>query len=199
MAKLHFVKKAAKDNAVVKKGESYFWWQGYRSPKRYSATRPKPSQLCNNKWATVLAAEEDFQDAVAAATDFAGLREAVDLVTSELTDFASECEEAADAVEENFPGSEQAERIRERSSNIEEFTGELEGIELEDERINCPECDGEKTCPDCEGSKKDGDEDCPECDGSGKCQTCDGTGEDEDALEAAKEELREVCFPDDPF
>ena len=45
MARAHFVKKARKDNPAVKAGESYWWWQFRHGPKRYSATRPRPSQL----------------------------------------------------------------------------------------------------------------------------------------------------------
>lgn len=47
MARVHFVKSARKAQPKngIEKGDSYYWWQFYKSPKQFSKTRPKPSQL----------------------------------------------------------------------------------------------------------------------------------------------------------
>jgi hypothetical protein len=43
--KVNFVKAAAKDNRVAKKGESYYWWKFRYGSKHMSKTPPRPSQL----------------------------------------------------------------------------------------------------------------------------------------------------------
>jgi len=45
MARANFVKKARKDNSVVKKGESYYWWKFAYGSKQYSKEAPSRSQL----------------------------------------------------------------------------------------------------------------------------------------------------------
>ena len=61
MAKVHFVKKARKDNMVCKKGESYHWWQPYGRSVQYSKNYPKGSQLCSGKKSSILAAQENIE------------------------------------------------------------------------------------------------------------------------------------------
>ena len=43
--RVHYVKSARKDNPVAKKGEPYYWWQSYCSPKQFSKTPPRPWSL----------------------------------------------------------------------------------------------------------------------------------------------------------
>lgn len=69
MTKAHFVKKAAKDNPAVKKGEPYWWWKfmvgGRGGPKHYSATRPRPSQLTQSEFlSAIYSQQEDLEDAL---------------------------------------------------------------------------------------------------------------------------------------
>lgn len=46
MGNIHFVKHARKDNAVAKKGESYWWWAiPFNDEKHYSKTKPTPQQV----------------------------------------------------------------------------------------------------------------------------------------------------------
>ena len=46
MPRVNFVKKARKDNPVVSKGESYYWWKYYFVPKMYSKSKPPRTLVC---------------------------------------------------------------------------------------------------------------------------------------------------------
>ena len=59
MPRVHFVKKARKDNSAVKKGESYYWWKPYRSYKHCSSIRPTRSQLTQSAFLSQLYNLED--------------------------------------------------------------------------------------------------------------------------------------------
>ncbi len=50
MPRVTHVKKARKDNPVCKAGESYYWWKFRYGGKRYSLTRPRPSQLTQSAY-----------------------------------------------------------------------------------------------------------------------------------------------------
>ena len=64
MPRVHYVKKSRKDNPAVKKGESYYHWKFAYSPKRYSKTRPRPSQLTQSyKLSRYYEAQEAIEDA----------------------------------------------------------------------------------------------------------------------------------------
>jgi hypothetical protein len=63
MPRVHHVKKARKDNPVAKVGESYYWWKNFRSPKRFSKTFPKRSQLTgSDKLSRLYGAAEDVSE-----------------------------------------------------------------------------------------------------------------------------------------
>ena len=65
MPRLHYVKKARKDNPAVKAGEPYYWWKHAWSAKQYSKTRPRPSQLTQSEFMSeYLSMGEDFEDAL---------------------------------------------------------------------------------------------------------------------------------------
>ena len=64
MSRATFVKAARKDNPVAKVGESYWWWEsGFRGPKMYSKTQPRPSQTASGDYMPViLSIQEGFND-----------------------------------------------------------------------------------------------------------------------------------------
>lgn len=121
MPRVHFVKKARKDNprAGVKKGESYYWWSN-RLPgrkagiKHYSKTPPKPSQVTGNPYvAATLSIEEDF----------AGLPQDVSTI-EELESVAESLQDLAQQAEEL--GEEQEEKLRNMPQGLQEGdTGQL--------------------------------------------------------------------------
>lgn len=93
MASAHFVKAARKDNSVVKKGESYYWWQLYRQSKRYSVTPPKRSQLTGSSFLSQMYDIEDDQIGKLKAEDADDLRSQAEDIASQLRELGEECEE----------------------------------------------------------------------------------------------------------
>ena len=145
MARVHYVEKAQKDNPAVKAGQPYYWWQFRFGPKRYSATAPRPSQLTQSRWGDVLAAEEAFLDAIAAAGSHDDLEAAVDEAASSMEDIAGEFESSADSMPESLQDSETAERIRERASALQDAASEFASFDWTDPEDAREECDTDET------------------------------------------------------
>lgn len=131
MARAHFVQKAAKDNPVCKKGESYWWWKpmvgGRGGAKRFSKERPSRSQLTQSEYyGTAYSLADDMWPNV---NDEASLDE-----------FKSAVEELRDNEQgkyDNLPDSLQygssGELIQERIDECQSLLDELDGIDLPDE------------------------------------------------------------------
>ena len=102
MPRVHFVKKARKDNPVAKKGESYFWWKHAFGPKRFSKTRPRTSQLKQGKNAAFYAALEAAEDAINAAADIDDVSAVKDTLMEELESVKDEYQEGLDAMPEQL-------------------------------------------------------------------------------------------------
>lgn len=100
MPKVHFVKKARKNNkkAGIKKGQSYWWWShrmkgSVSGFKRYSLKPPRPSQLTLSEfWQAVYSVQESVEDAGPEPDD----------VISTLRDVANQIREAGEACDEKF-------------------------------------------------------------------------------------------------
>ena len=100
MPRVHHVKKARKNNPAVKRGESYFWWKFRYGGKRYSATRPRPSQLTQSAYFGTLRgmveAIEDYE-----VSDKDDLETLKDDIITQLSDLCSETQDSLD----NMPDS----------------------------------------------------------------------------------------------
>lgn len=128
MPKLNFVKKARKDNPVVSRGESYFWWKFAFGAKQYSAARPARYRLTQSEfYSTLWSIEDGFE-----ASDIA------DELADQIETFASELEELRDAQEEkreNMPESLQesttGELLQERYDQLDEWVSNIEQLETE--------------------------------------------------------------------
>lgn len=140
MARAHFVKKARKDNPVVKRGESYYWWKFKRGPKMFSTKPPRPSQLTqSDKISRVLAAGESVGDAVSSARDDMGGEDAtsnldavisaLEEAASEMGEVAEEYRESAESIREHFSESETADQCDEKADHLEEVQGEIESAQ----------------------------------------------------------------------
>jgi hypothetical protein len=119
MTEVHYVKKAQKDNAVVKKGEPYYWWSFRFGGKHRSKTPPRPSQLTQSGYLSAcLALQEEIDD----------------LDLSDPLTVAEELESAADAIREI--GQEQQEKYDNMPTGLQEGdTGQL----LQDRADACEE------------------------------------------------------------
>jgi hypothetical protein len=166
MPRVHFVQKAAKDNSVVKKGESYYWWKFRFGGKRFSKTRPRPSQLTpSDKLSRIYAAQEAIEDTeIPQASDSDSPKDLADAVrdvaqawrdqAEELRSVAEEYEESASNMEEYFQGSSQVDEIREKGEQvgsdadeadsqadaIDSIADDIENIEVADEPEHTEEC-----------------------------------------------------------
>jgi hypothetical protein len=121
MPRVHYVKKAAKDNPAVKKGEPYYWWKFRYGGKRYSAIRPRESQLTQSKWSEALSAMEACEDAAS-----------LDDLESACQDAAGTCRELADEYREaaeHFGGEGEN---AERADHAEALADELESVTFPD-------------------------------------------------------------------
>ena len=128
MVRFHFVKKARKDNPAVKKGQPYYWWKHRFGPKKYSATRPKPSQLTTSEF---LGAMYDLQDRLAALNvfDVGSLEEvAQDLrdIASEVQEQGEECSSKKDNMPEGLQEGDVGQLLEERYNQCEEIAQMLE-------------------------------------------------------------------------
>ncbi len=176
MPRVTHVKSARKDNPVCKKGESYYWWKFRYGGKRYSLTRPRPSQLTQSAYyGGIRSLVEQIEDTeVNDNDDFTSLR---DEISSELETIGSECQENLDNMPEQLQYAPTGELLQERIDACENAQSEVDGVEEFDEEE--PDIDDyDQECPDCAGTGMNPDYDEDESQDEDKdCSTCSGTGE----------------------
>lgn len=128
MPRVHFVKKARKDNPAVKAGESYYWWKFRYGGKRYSATPPKQSQLTQSAYFGAL---YDLTDQIdeweGEADDFESFKEEVAEALGELRD--EQQEKIDNMASYNLEYSPTGEMIQERLDACEAAVDEIECID----------------------------------------------------------------------
>lgn len=131
MSRLHFVKAAAKNypEAGIAKGDSYYWWQGYRQPRRLSKERPRPSQVASSEYEqSVLALIEGLEDSEHSWEE--GDR---DELVGELESIRDQEQDKFDNMPEGFQQGEVGMKIEERISVLDEWISELGNIDFEGE------------------------------------------------------------------
>jgi hypothetical protein len=191
MPRVTHVKKARKDNPVCKKGESYYWWKFRYGGKRYSLTRPRPSQLTQSAYfGTLYSMQEEIEDwSGETYDDFESLKEDI---TSQIDDLRSETQDSLDNMPDQLQYSPTGELLQERVDALDSAESELDCIDEFDEE-EPEEDDFDNECPDCDGTgdNPDYDEDDEDDDAEEEeCATCSGTGEgvfDGDEFEQAKQ------------
>lgn len=129
--RVHFVAKARKDNRAVNKGEPYYWWKPRYGGKRYSATRPKPSQLSSGRKAEVMACQEDFAEALDGATTYDDIRAVCEDTANRLRELGDEYREGVYNMPENLQDGDQAQRMNEMADGLDAQADELESLDFE--------------------------------------------------------------------
>jgi len=135
MARAHFVKKAAKDNPAVKKGQPYWWWQFRHGGKHFSATRPKQSQLTQSEF---LSQAYELAEEIA---DWEGesledLRDFREDVVNRIRELGEEQEERRMNMPDHLQDAGMAaELLQGRYDAMEEWASNLEDLQLEDEDL----------------------------------------------------------------
>jgi flagellar biosynthesis chaperone FliJ len=133
MPRVYFVKKARKDNPVVKKGESYYWWQHAFKAKQYSKTMPTPSQLTGSSFLSELyALHESIQKG--AYNSFDDMESNRDSIAEELQVMLEQCQESLDNMPDHLQDTSSAgELLNERIDALETAISEIESIDVEEE------------------------------------------------------------------
>lgn len=133
MPKVHFVKKARKDNPVCKKGQSYYWWKFRFSGKRYSLTRPKQSQLTQSEFLqTIYGIEEQIED----LTTSEDLEAQKDEIIQQIEQLKDETEEKRDNMPDQLQDGDVGQLLQDRVDALDDMICELEGIDCEPEEVN---------------------------------------------------------------
>lgn len=130
MARAHFVKAAAKDNAVVKKGESYWWWAFRFGGKHLSKEQPKPSQLTQSAYTSgVLALGEMIDDyPLNEAGDLEMLRDDVD---TQLDEIKSTVEDSLSNMPEGLQQGETGSMMQERIDACDSAQSDVQSLDTE--------------------------------------------------------------------
>lgn len=135
MPKVHHVKKARKANKErgIKKGASYFWWStmiGGRGVKRYSLTRPKPSQLTNSEfWSTYYSLQEDASDAPPQSTE--DVEPQRDDIVSQLEQLRDDTDDKFNNMPDGLQQGDTGQMLEERVSGLEDVISELENVDCD--------------------------------------------------------------------
>ena len=118
------------DTIFIAKGESYYWWQFQNSPKQYSKTRPRASELTQSAYySTLYSIVEQIEDF---STDSAEeLSEFAESIKTELEDLRDTTQESYDNMPENLQYSPTADLLQERVDSLESGISEIESIDFD--------------------------------------------------------------------
>lgn len=120
------------DKILVKKGESYYWWQFPYRDKSISLTRPKRSQLTQSGFLSALYDIEDNLSGLNAG-DFESvedLESTIDDIKSEVESLRDEQEEKKSNMPEQLQESQTGETLQERYDALDSMYSELDGIDF---------------------------------------------------------------------
>lgn len=118
------------DTIFILKGESYYWWQFQKSPKQYSKTRPRASQLTQSVYySTLYSIVEQIEDFSTDSSD--DLNNFIENIKYELEDLRDTTQESYDNMPENLQYSPTAELLQERVDSLENVISEIESIDFD--------------------------------------------------------------------
>jgi hypothetical protein len=131
MARAYYVKSARKDNPAVKKGQPYWWWKFRYGGKRYSATRPRPSQLTSSPYYSAIRQMIEFvEDSEFPVGDTDQLETVRDDLTTQLQELLDETQDALDNMPEQL---QDGSVLQERVEALESAISEVEDVEAPDD------------------------------------------------------------------
>jgi hypothetical protein len=133
MPRLHFVKKARKDNPVAKAGESYYWWQHAFSRISYSKERPKPSQMTQSEFMSeYLSMGEDFEEAVNGAVSMEELDDARRELIERAEQLRDDTEEKLGNMPDSLQEADTGQMMQERIDGLDGWISDLEAVDLDE-------------------------------------------------------------------
>jgi len=129
MARAQIVKKArkARPEYGIKKGDTYYWWKFRFGSIHYSKTSPTRSQLTQSGFLSQL---YDIQDSF--EFDQNDLEGSVEAHIADIECLRDECQDSLDNMPEHLQeSSSSGQLLQERIEALDNWTSELEGIDLE--------------------------------------------------------------------
>ena len=131
MAKVHYVKAAAKDNPAVKKGEPYYWWKPRYGSKRYTRNPPRPSQLTTSDF---LSRQMELEERISDLKDYStfdDLKSDVEEIVMEIRSLGEEQEDKLSNMPDSLQEGPTGQLLEGRASGCEEWASDLEGVDLD--------------------------------------------------------------------
>lgn len=118
------------DKVFIEKGESYYWWQFKGSPKQYSKTAPRASQLTlSTYFSTLYGIVEEIEDFSTEKTE--DLQEFSEQIKEQVENLRDETQDSLDNMPENLRYSPTAELLQERIDSLENAISEIESIDFD--------------------------------------------------------------------
>lgn len=122
------------DTVLISKGEYYYTWTLYRSPKQFSRTYPRRQQLTNSGF---LCSVYDIEDSlnsldVSSFSDASELSEAIEDIKSQAEDLMEETQSSLDNMPDQLQYSPTGELLQERVDALESFISDLENVDTDD-------------------------------------------------------------------
>lgn len=128
MPRVNYVKAAAKDNTVAKKGEPYYWWKFRYGGKHLSKTPPKQSQLTQSAYLQTIYSLQELEQ-----PEFDMLSDSLDDIKGQLETLRDEQQEKLDNMPEGLQQGSTGQLLQERYDACENAVNELEGVDVPDE------------------------------------------------------------------
>lgn len=130
MPRVHYVKKARKDNPAVSAGEPYYWWKFRYGGKHYSATPPRRSQLTQSAFLSEL---YELEDTLAEPDTLGELEEIRDELVKGLEELRDMAQESLDSMPEPLQEGDTGQLLQERVDGLEGWVSDLESLSFETE------------------------------------------------------------------
>lgn len=126
--------KCGKCDKKIEKGQGYLYWAFFRGPKNIRCLelkcKPRNSDLCNSKMSGVYAVVENVEDFINGESG----DHTVDDIRSTLEEAASSIRDVAGEYDDwgqSMPAA--TEQAEEKSSNLNGFADELDGVSIDEE------------------------------------------------------------------
>lgn len=119
------------DTVIVKKGQTYYTWQLFKSPRQISLTRPTRQQLTSSDFLRQVYDIEDQIGCLDSYTSAEELKYAVEGIVDELQNLCDEQTEKRDNMPEGLQDAPTGQLLEERAQCLEDMISELEGIDLD--------------------------------------------------------------------
>lgn len=120
-----------KDKVIVKKGETYYWWQFAYSAKQISLSRPKNSQLTRSGYQAAIFDLQDRIQGLLQISEPDDFLSEVEDIKSELESLRDEQEEKKSNMPESLQESGSGELLQERYDSLDSAIGEFDSIDTD--------------------------------------------------------------------